>query len=52
MTGNKDIEKVADREFGDSEFKAGMKLDEFFFHGRTSVKDLHNHFERMKEVFR
>ena len=49
---NKEIERVADREFGDAEFKAGFKLGQFIFHGRTTSKDLHDHFERMKKVFR
>ena len=46
------IKKIADREFGNNEFKVGWKQGWKLFAGQTKAKDWKKHFKKAKEVFR
>ena len=46
------IKKIAEREFGNNEFKAGFKQGQFMFCGQTKKKDLKEHMEKAKEVLK
>lgn len=43
---------ISEREFGETEFKAAFKQNKFLFAGRFKARDIHEHFERARKVFR